>query len=876
MEYNGEEWTLFPSPNESIIRSVKVIGDKVYTGSFMDFGFWEKSDTGEMNYTSISGKLNLSLTEDEEFWGIEKVNEFIVFQSLRNIYIYNTETDQIHTLSSDERLINMFLLGENIFFQKSQSGVFQILNGQDSLFLDHAIFKKDEIVDIFQDGKDYLILTKTNGVYRYDGHWLTRVDGDLFAQFSNISIYSALRLKNGNYAIGTISNGLILVDENFKIETILNQSSGLINNTVLSIYEDADQNIWLGLDHGVSCINAGSPFRVYNDAKGILGSVYASAYFEDMLFLGTNQGLFYKPEKQNVDFQFLEGTGGQVWSLKVIDGQLFCGHHSGTLIIENTKIKNSINIPGVWEFETLKNNPNLILQGNYDGIYLLEKRNGLWQLRNKIEGFNNSARHLEYAFDKVFINHEYKGLYMLDIDEDFQKVVSLKVDTVLRGANSSVSKFQADVLFASKSGIYKYVNSIEQFVADSSLSKIFTADQYTSGKIIQTGQPKEFALFTKDNLILVRSGNLSNEPEIRKIPLAANTRDEVVEYENILTKDGDKYLIGTAFGYISFSLSDLVHENHRVTIKSIMNGVSGEHGSLSRYVDLNAKGSFSNEENNFQVTFYTASYSKILSTNYRYKLDGIYNTWSEWLPDSKITFENLPAGDYKLSIQSKIGNRISENTATYSFSISKPWYFTNFMIAMYVIGVVLFSIMMHNIYRKYYKTQEQKLIEKNKRELELTKLQNEKEIIKIKNHQLEKDVKQKSNELAASIMSLVKKNELLTEIKDQLTKNEEGAAIKSVVKIIDKNLDQAKNWELFKEAFENADQDFFKTLKEEHPNLSPNDMKLCAYLRLNLSSKEIAPLINISPRSVEIKRYRLRKKLNLESNENLTNYIMSL
>lgn len=81
---------------------------------------------------------------------------------------------------------------------------------------------------------------------------------------------------------------------------------------------------------------------------------------------------------------------------------------------------------------------------------------------------------------------------------------------------------------------------------------------------------------------------------------------------------------------------------------------------------------------------------------------------------------------------------------------------------------------------------------------------------------------------------------------------------------------------MFKDAFEMADGQFFKNLKEKHENLSPNDLKLCAYLRLNLSSKEVSQLINISPKSVEVKRYRLRKKLGLDNNENLANYIISI
>ena len=69
---------------------------------------------------------------------------------------------------------------------------------------------------------------------------------------------------------------------------------------------------------------------------------------------------------------------------------------------------------------------------------------------------------------------------------------------------------------------------------------------------------------------------------------------------------------------------------------------------------------------------------------------------------------------------------------------------------------------------------------------------------------------------------------------------------------------------------------FIKKIKSLHPELTPNDLRLCAYLRLNLPSKEIAPLLNISHRSVEVKRYRLRKKMNLDHKENLTEYILNL
>ena len=170
------------------------------------------------------------------------------------------------------------------------------------------------------------------------------------------------------------------------------------------------------------------------------------------------------------------------------------------------------------------------------------------------------------------------------------------------------------------------------------------------------------------------------------------------------------------------------------------------------------------------------------------------------------------------------------------------------------------------------------MIEENNRLLEIKELETEQQLMKIKNQQLEDDFESKNRELAASTMSLIKKNEFLSRIKDDLKKDsEEGSRnIKSVITTINKNISEEDTWNIFKDAFNNADKDFLKKVKALHPALTPNDLRLCAYLRLNLSSKEIAPLLNISVRSVEIKRYRLRKKMELAHEEGLVEHILSI
>lgn len=219
----------------------------------------------------------------------------------------------------------------------------------------------------------------------------------------------------------------------------------------------------------------------------------------------------------------------------------------------------------------------------------------------------------------------------------------------------------------------------------------------------------------------------------------------------------------------------------------------------------------------------------------------------------------------------------SSPNETISFTTNRPWYLSNLLFAIYILGAILLIFLVHRAYKRHYQRKQQQMMANNQRELELIRIQNEKDIVKLKNDQLKKDFKNKSNELAAATMSLIKKNELLTRVKKQLVDtagNDETT--KQIVTIIDRNLNQNDDWELFKEAFNNADRKFLKKLNKAHPNLTPNEIRLCSYLRLNLSSKEIAGLFNISPRSIEIKRYRLRKKLNLVHDENLVSYILKL
>lgn len=878
LEYNGSIWKRYPSPNETILRSVEVIDDKIFTGCYMEFGYWEKDEFGSLRYTSLSDKHNFDLLPDEEFWRIVKMDDWVVFQSLKRLYVYNLVNDTVYTIDNPTLLPNITLIDQTIYYYKNEVGIFKIDGGQELLVFDNMALEEDEVVGIFKKGEELLILTSHHGFYRSVDETLVKWQTDADELLSQVSIYTSLQLRDQGFAIGTISNGFLHLDQEGNLLNHITQSRGLRNNTVLSLREDQDGNIWMGLDNGVSYADLKAPYLVYHDNQGMVGSVYASAVFNGILYLGTNQGLYYKNPDSDSDFKLIPGTQGQVWSLNNIDQTLFCGHHTGTFVIEGNRAKRITTVSGSWKIAKYEDNSELLLQGNYDGLYLLEKRDGTWQMRNKLEGFDHSAKSFEVFSDHIFVNHEYKGIFKIKPDKGLQKALEVTVDTLHIGHNSGLISHQDDLLYAYKDGVYKYDRKQDEFQLDSLLSLAYSKDEYISGRMATDSTNNYLWFFTDPGISYVSGGKLDSRPKINKITIPQDLRNGIIGYESIAqSPKKNTYLLGTSTGFISLDLKETSNSEFKVYIGSAhkINRVDG--GIEKSELKLSETADLGNTENHLQISFNAPEYEVFSVPEFQYQLQGSYDGWSEWSDMSVVRFENLSPGDYTFNVRARIGEQISSNTASYAFSIGRPWYISNLMLIVYaVLGAIIF-IIVNRLYRRQHKKQLVKLIANNKRELELAKLANEKEVIRIKNEQLKAENKRKSKELAASTMNLVRKNELLSRIKGHIMENFEKRESKMpLINIIDKSLNKNDDWEMFKEAFNNADQKFLKKLKKIHPNLSPNDIKLCAYLRLNLSSKEIAPLLNISVRSVEIKRYRLRKKLGLIPEDNLVNYILEL
>lgn len=875
LEYNGAKWNIHPVPDNSIVRSVQAHGSRIYSGSYMDFGYWDRDEYGDLKYKSLAITHRLPILEEEQFWNIKILDDWILFQSLSRIYMINSVSNEIRIIDSDEEIWNIFNVDGIIYLAKKNKGIYKIVNGAEVLVSNHPKLTSSRLVGISIIDNKLLYITAHHGFYFIDNDKLQPWNLDI--DTSDLTIYTTKQLKDGSLVLGTISNGLIHISKDGLLKYRLSYEKGLSNNTVLSIFEDQKNNLWLGMDIGISHVNLSSRFRVYNDAKGKIGTVYTSVIYQGDLYLGTNQGLFVKSKTSSGDFDFVEETSGQVWALKIIDDVLFCGHDLGTFIVKNGQIKTIISeANGTWDFKKIKGT-DFVLQGNYSGLHILEKKLGIWKYRNKIKGFDISSRFFHLVDGQnLFVNHERRGLYDLELSQDFLEVDSTNlVDTIELGSGSNFINFSNSYYYTSANGVYKFSSPTKSFEKESVISNIL--NQYTTTSTLldvnTTDQVKW--CFADNNILLMSPGSLGDKPNLEEIPISLpNLRKVVVGFENLTKINDSDYLLGSSNGYFVLK-GDAPKQNNDQTIhiNSIQANINNEPKTP---LELSSSPALNYKNNNLNFSYSIPKYGNIVDLNYAYKLEGWSEDWSDWQPQSTQMFKNLPYGKYVFKVKGKIGDTETTNLASFSFIIKRPWYLSGLAIAIYVVTLLILSVIVHIIYRRYYKRQQQKLLLKSQKEIALNELENSQKLMQLKNEKLELDIESKNRELAISTMSLIKKNEFLNTIKTAIKEESTTNGIKKVIKIIDKNINNTDDWKLFKEAFDNADKDFLKLVKQKHPTLTPNDLKLCAYLRLNLSSKEIAPLLNISPRSVEVKRYRLRKKMDLPPKTSLANHILEL
>ncbi|HIB37101.1 triple tyrosine motif-containing protein [Mesonia sp.] len=870
LQYNGEQWNLNKLPEGSFIRSVAMADGKVFTGAYMDFGYWEKDNTGKLNYQSLKNLVEEDFIDGEQFWHIEAVNDYVVFQSLSRLYSYNVKTNKVVIIPANYTITNLFQLQQKIYYQVAEEGLYVIDNGQQKIFVPNTELNNQIVVGFFEFENEKFLVTRNNRIYSIIDGKLTLQELENLELSEDESIFIAKLITDQILALGTIGNGLKLY--NLKTEQITHfKQPSILNNTVLSLFNDKQGNLWSGLDNGISLLNLNSSLKIFTDTFGEVGTVYCSYQEANIRYLGTNQGLYARNVDEKGDYKLIPNTSGQVWSIQKIYEKLLVGHDKGTFLIEGFTANSIFNETGTWEIKPYNGG---FLQGHYNGMSFAEYSNDKIGQFQRFKNYDLSSRNIliDSLKDEVWVGHDHKGIFKtrLSLSENSVEIINNYNLPTQEGTGLTLFSFNQKLFASTAKKFYKFNSSEDDFELATSLNTIFKNEKRITGitKVIENS----LWCFGDEQVYRITKDAFQDDYVLNKYDIPNNLRGISTSFENISIINANTYLIGSNLGYITFELPVKGLEVAELKINSVR--FSGKDQKLSN-LNLAADDNEITYRNNLIEFNYSLPQHNLPSdVKYSYRLLGYEDSWSSWSTASAVSFKNLSHGEYKFEVRALLNEHIT-STKSFSFSVKKPWYISTIAIVFYILLFLLILFITHKLYNNYYKKEQERIIIENKEKLKLQEITAQQEIVTLKNKQLETEVESKNRELAASTMNIIRKNEFLTELKQKLANANTDQEIQEVISIINRNIAEKDNWKLFKEAFDNADKDFLQSVKEKHPNLTSNDLKLCAYLRLNLSSKEIAPMLNISVRSVEIKRYRLRKKMDLAHEQGLVEYILT-
>nr|WP_121273868.1 triple tyrosine motif-containing protein [Pedobacter schmidteae] len=897
LTFNGNYWKLHPLPNKTIIRSVKIDAmGKIFVGGQDEFGYFYPDQNGVLRYHSLKSLIPEPYRQFSDIWDIVISNDQVFFRTVEKIFQLKDNTIKVYP--SEEIWDFLGKSSDQVYAQIRGKGLLSFKNGTWQIINNGAILKYSTITSILNyDTTALFITTLKNGIFLFNGNTLTKIESKAEPIFKNDRIFCATKLNNEQFALGTTSAACIIIDKQGNVLQKFSYDEGLQKNNIRSLFIDRDQNLWLGLDDGIDYIAYNSPIRQIFPDKNKQVTGYAARIFNNTLYLGTSNGLFYSPLTPGIkdisysknNFAEVNNTKGQVWSLNEINQQLLLGHEDGAFTVSKSEAQPIYNNIGTWLFDPVSSlypAPALIT-GTYNGLHLINFQNSRFIDQGDIKGLNQPLRFLYYdqSTNTVWSSHPYRGVYQLQLTADKKSIKEPRLFTKNQGLPSTLNNFvyhiKNRIAFATENGIYEFNDKRNTFSPSTFFKPIF---QNKPVRYLKEDNDGNIWFVSNNELGVVDFKNKTNNKPFSIVYFPELTSKLVAGFENVYPYNQENIFIGANKGTYHINYTRYTHNIKKLNVlltevKLIGKKDSIIYGGYPNGTQKTDKTSIENSLNSLHFEFSSTLFEQQNNIEFSYFLEGFDKEWSAWSAKSEKDYTNLPYGTFTFKVKSR-NNLGSETTPeNYIFTILPAWYQTNVAYLIYVIltGIFLYLLIKWQT-KKHIKAQQRM---KQLHLLDIKK--SETEIIQLKNDKLENEVNFKNKELAITTMHLAQRGKLLLRIKEDLyalqkPENEEQYAqkIKGLLKLLDETEKNDADWSQFALHFDQVHNNFLSTLKQQFPNLSQNDLKMSAYLKMNLSSKEIAQLMGITIRGVEVGRYRLRKKLNITSEINLFDYLLQI
>lgn len=682
-------------PTEGIGRSLVSDSKKtIYAIIEAGFGYIEKNKFNEPIYYSLSDKLPEKDKVNSTLWSSGVLNDTIFFASEKSVYLYKDKKllsvqnfeNVVHTLCVNKGGAFLRIWGEGIY--KLVDGKFKYLPSSKKIFAENRI---DEQYSL--DNGDQLLVSRNVGL------WYLKKDGSFVkAESKDVDNYAIInesygggsRLKDGTISIATIKGGVLFIDDNLKVKSILNQQNGLANNHVSNLFQDRTGDIW-GTNFGLFRVSFDSiltSFSKTNNLVGVVGDILRS---NGKLFVRTSDNLFEFKPRNNV-YEKSEFKPNNVRDLGryiiEFDDQIISTNNYDITATKNGKTE--VISPLYHSGNTIRSKikPTIIFSSNaVYGLLAHQYTNGKWSALKLAKQDSIKPDYIEEVAPGKILALTREGIFIYDYDNSGQgNFTKLGIDKQFtQSGRLNLATFNESTHVLADSLYNHYKLNLEKYQAEltnikidtliapqGQLSYAYNPDSKNGWMITETGLYKTAFDFDK--------GYSFTKYPFYKVSLS--------ELSGALYAEGsgesEVLWIGSQEDKLYRYYPELAIKEKRQSYKALIRAIytNGQKAPL----DLGNL-PFSNNNLLFEVAY--PVFGNESKTMFSYWLEGQDKTWSEFVPDFKKEYTNLREGNYTFRVRAMDASGQISEEGILEFKLSPPWYRTFWAYGFYLLSLVL-------------------------------------------------------------------------------------------------------------------------------------------------------------------------------------------
>ncbi len=377
-----------------------------------------------------------------------------------------------------------------IFMRISKKGMFEFVNGKAKLIPDGDLYKNIYFMNVLPYSDGDIIIVSSDGLLLYDGQGIYKFSTQADDFLKKHRIISAKIIANDVMALGTFSAGLLIMNVDGVVLQHINTESGLKDNLITSIYQDANDNLWLTTGNNITYVLTSIPLSKFNQSSGLNNTTYTSVEKDGRLYVGNTSGLYYKKwsnSENNMNYTTATfkqlGRPFNVWSVDTVNGTLLSATNMGVVELKGDSLRNVVDNVGVWKFLKLNNNPNLLIAGTNENLILLEykltkKGVGHWYFKHKIKGFSGKCRFV--VIDKsnnIWLPKSPGVLTKLSLNESMDSVTVQEYNHsngLPKNGRNYIHYINDLLLVATTAGMYQYDEENNKFVESDEFNSLLT------------------------------------------------------------------------------------------------------------------------------------------------------------------------------------------------------------------------------------------------------------------------------------------------------------------------------------------------------------------------------------------------------------------